>query len=782
MKRLLFVISQFYKGGAEVSLLNLLKKLDKTKYEIDFLVLNQSAGTEAVSLIDKIPKEITVFDAYQMQRNMSAYDKKKADLLLNEEDRRCDPDSALLWIRNRKYDCAFHVGEWSYPFFTAKYVNADRKFAWIHNDLDQAEYFDADNFFAYYNQFDSYIFVSKNSRKGSIKAYPFLKDNSLCIYNINDAEDIRKKSEETVEEDYFKRGLPVILTCANVRKQKNHDRQLMAMKLLKDRGIDFIWLNIGSMVETERCQGLLNKAKIFGLEDRFILAGPSQNPYKYMKHATAVAVLSDYESWSMVITEAKILGKPIIATKTSGALEQIEHGVTGLLTDFTPESIADELEKLLTKPEVIKTIEENARGFDNTQEILRDFDDLVEQPKKKAEEKNDVLLVIDDVNYAGGAHGAAKQLIHVMSEKGKKIDVFSLTRPLAKTRKDLPSTRFYSWDAIKEDTLYHRRLLDCLMDSALPKVDKETKLVMTYYGKKKSTWNDVFTQFVRPGISKFFSKYDTVIVLSEGSELKKDVADCEANLKIQWIHTDYYEWRHASEYAKQRSCKDREYWQKFDRIVLLSENIREKMLMLFPEYSEKFYVVPNFIDVEEIRRKVNKQKNFPCVSFVTVARFEKVKAIPRLLKVLSKLYEEGYAFKWVFIGNGEEWEYCRSIVEGSGLRNCVTFMGAMKNPFLIMKQADVFGLFSYYEGLPNTIYEALALDIPVCATDIGGVRDQIVDGVTGWIAENDEKGIYEKLCYIMEHPEEVRQAKERLKSFKYDNNMVAEKTLAVLKK
>ena len=58
MKKLLFVISQLYKGGAETSLVNLLNHLDTTKYEIELLILNQSPIEHAVSLIPQINKKI----------------------------------------------------------------------------------------------------------------------------------------------------------------------------------------------------------------------------------------------------------------------------------------------------------------------------------------------------------------------------------------------------------------------------------------------------------------------------------------------------------------------------------------------------------------------------------------------------------------------------------------------------------------------------------------------------------------------------------------------------
>ena len=52
-------------------------------------------------------------------------------------------------------------------------------------------------------------------------------------------------------------------------------------------------------------------------------------------------------AWSLVITEAKVLGVPVIATKTAGALEQLEHNVTGILCDFDAEDIAMKMESLM---------------------------------------------------------------------------------------------------------------------------------------------------------------------------------------------------------------------------------------------------------------------------------------------------------------------------------------------------------------------------------------------------------------------------------------------------
>ena len=90
--RLLFVINQFYKGGAETSLLNLLKQLSGRKeYEIDLMILNQYPIQSAVSLINQVPKEIHVLDIYKLQKRISVFNRIRARFFLTTEEKRCDP-------------------------------------------------------------------------------------------------------------------------------------------------------------------------------------------------------------------------------------------------------------------------------------------------------------------------------------------------------------------------------------------------------------------------------------------------------------------------------------------------------------------------------------------------------------------------------------------------------------------------------------------------------------------------------------------------------------------
>ena len=213
-----------------------------------------------------------------------------------------------------------------------------------------------------------------------------------------------------------------------------------------------------------------------------------------------------------------------------------------------------------------------------------------------------------------------------------------------------------------------------------------------------------------------------------------------------------------------------------DTIVTLSERNRQKMATFYPELASKIVVNKNIVPVEDIINKSKlKIQNKKQVNFITVGRIDNSsKACYRLLQILSELADEGYLFRWTLVGDGEDYDKVKDQVEAGILKDYVILKGSMKNPFLEMKKADVFALLSTYEGLPNTIYEALILGIPVVATDVGGIADQIITGETGWLVSDNAQQIKNIIIHILMHPEEITEIAENLRDYKYDNQKIME--------
>ena len=73
---------------------------------------------------------------------------------------------------------------------------------------------------------------------------------------------------------------------------------------------------------------------------------------------------SRIESFGLTITEALVLGKPVISTKTDGGTELISDRENGLLCDISSESIAAQVKLLIDNPQLRKQLADNAAAID----------------------------------------------------------------------------------------------------------------------------------------------------------------------------------------------------------------------------------------------------------------------------------------------------------------------------------------------------------------------------------------------------------------------------------
>ena len=376
-KKILFVITQFYKGGAETSLLNLFHCLDSQKYEVDFLVLNQIEYQDATSLMGEVPEWIHVFDAVKHQRHGLKLEQLAGKVYRRIFHTETYVKSAVDFVKRRDYDVAISFGEWLSPAFLAKKVKAVKKYVWIHIDLDKADFVNKEELVKYDSKITGYIFASEKSRRSSIQRCPQMAEKSTVIHNILNKENILCRAAEEITLPQARGSF--LLSVGNLRIEKNYPRQIEVMRILKEKKIPIKWICVGSTVDKNVYGEVSELLEKYQLKDDFILCGADDNPYKYMKRAKAVMVLSDHESWSLVISEAKLLGVPVVATNTSGAQEQIINGETGIITSFQAEEIADRIEGFLNDLELQNKIKKNLIS-NNTQNLgIVEFEDLLER-------------------------------------------------------------------------------------------------------------------------------------------------------------------------------------------------------------------------------------------------------------------------------------------------------------------------------------------------------------------------------------------------------------------
>lgn len=142
---------------------------------------------------------------------------------------------------------------------------------------------------------------------------------------------------------------------------------------------------------------------------------------------------------------------------------------------------------------------------------------------------------------------------------------------------------------------------------------------------------------------------------------------------------------------------------------------------------------------------------------IFVARFENVQKRQDLMvvafeKVLA-IYPDAIL---KFYGTGEDLKMIQSLVKNKGLENNVCFLGYSDNPEEEMVKSEVFVLTSDYEGIPNTLIEAMSVGMPVVSTDCdpGGAKMLIEDGVNGiLVPKNDAQCVADAIIRIFKDKE-----------------------------
>jgi glycosyltransferase involved in cell wall biosynthesis len=120
---------------------------------------------------------------------------------------------------------------------------------------------------------------------------------------------------------------------------------------------------------------------------------------------------------------------------------------------------------------------------------------------------------------------------------------------------------------------------------------------------------------------------------------------------------------------------------------------------------------------------------------VAVARLTPWKGIAGLIEAVKGLRATQPSVKLVVVGDGPE--RARLEEAASSLREDVVFVGAQppERVGLYLRAADVFALFSTYEGLPHTVLEAMQVGVPVVVSDAGGNTEVVTAGETGWVVK-----------------------------------------------
>jgi glycosyltransferase involved in cell wall biosynthesis len=382
-KSILISVYNMEIGGIERSLINMLESFDYQRYNVDLLIFHHVG--EFINLIPKSVNILPQVGKYTVFRKpvilclkerqyslaiIRILSKYIAEIKTKSRNLEEGPgyiqmqltqkySSIFLPKLDKEYDVAISYA-WPHDIIANK-VRAKKKIAWVHTDYSKLE-IDNELDLKVWNQFDHIASVSDACMDSFLNTYPSLKEKVVVVENITSPNFIKKMAEEELPLSKEKPQTFNIVSVGRLSYVKGFDLAIEALKLLHNNGlINIKWYIVGYGGYEEELKRLITK---HDLNDSFILLGMKTNPYPFIKNCDLYVQPSRYEGKAVTVSEAKILGKPILITNYPTASSQIENGVEGIICDLSVPALVKGIEEFYQNQELMNTLVNNIRNKD----------------------------------------------------------------------------------------------------------------------------------------------------------------------------------------------------------------------------------------------------------------------------------------------------------------------------------------------------------------------------------------------------------------------------------
>lgn len=359
-RKVLFVVHQLNYGGVQKAAISALDAIDYSKNEVTLYV--RKNRLQLLNDVNKKVNKIIVNEdkthyyrkPYVIYLMIGEYlgklfkkkvweetAHKKIVAYINEQQMKYEKRN--YFSDHIEYDIAISYIQGYTAKFVAEYIEAKKKVMFYHLSVDEKHNIH-ENIIP---QFDSIIGVNSNIQKLLSEFYPEYTEKMAFINNYVDASQIKEKGSEF---HVLRENREVLLcSCGRISIEKGFDLAVEAAKLLKEKGISFLWYFVGDGAERARIESLIERN---GLTEDIKITGMLGNPYPYIAGCDIYVQPSYEESFGLTIAEAKILCKPIVSTKTIGGELLVEHKESGMLTEISGKSIADGILEYIQHPDL----------------------------------------------------------------------------------------------------------------------------------------------------------------------------------------------------------------------------------------------------------------------------------------------------------------------------------------------------------------------------------------------------------------------------------------------
>lgn len=187
-----------------------------------------------------------------------------------------------------------------------------------------------------------------------------------------------------------------------------------------------------------------------------------------------------------------------------------------------------------------------------------------------------------------------------------------------------------------------------------------------------------------------------------------------------------------------------------DLVITVSEYDRQLAICRKVSKPEKVVTVHN--GMPDIPRHLLADPAKHPAKILMVARFEPQKDHATLFRALGEIRQLDWSLD--LVGEGPLRKRMEGMALSLGIRDRINFLGARMDVVELMARAQIYVLSSNWEGFPRSILEAMRAGLPVIASDVGGVREAITPGETGFLVpRKDDQKLRQSLVELLLQPE-----------------------------
>jgi glycosyltransferase involved in cell wall biosynthesis len=270
--------------------------------------------------------------------------------------------------------------------------------------------------------------------------------------------------------------------------------------------------------------------------------------------------------------------------------------------------------------------------------------------------------------------------------------------------------------------------------------------------------------FLAARLARFLQQRRIQIIHAEHS---RDLATVVASIRLSGTRYPLLLTKHVGSYIMKRDPFHRFTYAHLDRVIAISNVLRDNVIATTPMAPDRVIVVHNGVDTNlfspsridrgRVRDQVGIPLDAPLIGFV--GRFSPGKGHEELLHALALLRGSHPSIRCLVVGEASAGERAyeqgiRSLCRTLGLDDIVTFAGFRTDIPEVMASFDIFAFPSHAEAFGLVLIEAMAMERAVVSTNCDGVLDIVVEGVTGlFVAPGDSNALAGALARLLLNPE-----------------------------